>query len=212
MRRSGILKTWNDERGFGFIEPTGGGNDVFVHIKAFPPGIGRPIVGQSVTFAIEPGPNGKTRAHSVQISQARRERLKLRAELPARWTWPRLLVIPAFAILWLVVAFHRPVHPGVSLLYIGLSIVTFHLYAVDKTAAKNKRRRTPENTLHLLSLAGGWPGALLAQQLMRHKCAKSSFVRVFWITVAVNIAVFVACFVACFVAWHAGPLSRPWPT
>jgi uncharacterized membrane protein YsdA (DUF1294 family) len=96
----------------------------------------------------------------------------------------------------------------VSLLYIGLSVVTFHRYAVDKTAAKNKRRRTPENTLHLLSLAGGWPGALLAQQLMRHKCAKSSFVRVFWITVAVNIAVFVAVFVAL----HAGPLSRPWPT
>lgn len=208
MRRSGILKTWNDERGFGFIEPTGGGNDVFVHIKAFPPGIGRPIVGQSVTFAIEPGPNGKMRAHSVQISPARRERLKLRAELPARWTWPRLLVIPAFAILWLVVAFHRPVHPGVSLLYIGLSVVTFHLYAVDKTAAKNKRRRTPEITLHLLSLAGGWPGALLAQQLMRHKCAKSSFVQVFWITVTLNITVFVTVFVA----WYAGPLSRPWRT
>jgi uncharacterized membrane protein YsdA (DUF1294 family) len=92
----------------------------------------------------------------------------------------------------------------VSALYIGLSIVTFHIYAVDKTAAKNKRWRTPENTLHLLSLAGGWPGALLAQQLMRHKSAKSSFVEIFWITVAVNMA--------GFVAWHAGPLSRPLPS
>lgn len=199
MRRNGILKIWNDERGFGFIEPSEGGHDVFVHIKAFPPGSGRPVVGQSLSFEVEAGPNGKTRAHAVLLPRSRRERLKRRAELPARWTLPRLLALPTFALLWLVVALSWPVHPGVAAFYIGLSILSFHLYAVDKLAAKQGRRRTPEKTLHLLSLAGGWPGALLAQQLMRHKCTKTSFVAVFWITVAVNMA--------GFVAWHAGWVS-----
>ena len=85
--------------------------------------------------------------------------------------------------------------------YIGLSIVaSFLAYALDKSAAINGRRRTPEKTLHLLGLAGGWPGALLAQQLLRHKCSKGSFVAVFWITVAANVTVFIA--------WHSGLLTR----
>jgi len=44
--------------------------------------------------------------------------------------------------------------------------------------------------LHLLSLAGGWPGALLAQQLLRHKSAKAEFRQVFWATVVINIVIF----------------------
>jgi uncharacterized membrane protein YsdA (DUF1294 family) len=43
-----------------------------------------------------------------------------------------------------------------------------------------------------LGLACGWPGALLAQQLLRHKTAKGSFVATFWGTVVVNVAGFVA--------------------
>ena len=65
MRLSGNLRSWNDERGFGFIKPAQGGKDIFVHIKAFPPGTGRPTIGQVLTFEIEVGPNGKIRAHSV---------------------------------------------------------------------------------------------------------------------------------------------------
>jgi uncharacterized membrane protein YsdA (DUF1294 family) len=70
--------------------------------------------------------------------------------------------------------------------YCVLSIVTFAVYGLDKAAAKNGRRRTPENTLHLLSLAGGWPGALVAQRLFRHKNRKRSFRVAFWVTVAGN--------------------------
>ncbi|MCB2039416.1 MAG: cold shock domain-containing protein, partial [Rhodoferax sp.] len=42
MRFEGVVKTWNEERAFGFITPAQGGQDVFVHITAFPPRSGRP--------------------------------------------------------------------------------------------------------------------------------------------------------------------------
>jgi uncharacterized membrane protein YsdA (DUF1294 family) len=70
--------------------------------------------------------------------------------------------------------------------YGGLSVVAFLAYALDKSAARAGRWRTQENTLHLLALAGGWPGALVAQQQLRHKSAKTSFLVVFWATVLLN--------------------------
>jgi uncharacterized membrane protein YsdA (DUF1294 family) len=71
----------------------------------------------------------------------------------------------------------------------ALNLLTFALYARDKHAARTGQRRTPENTLHLLSLLGGWPGAWLAQGLLRHKTAKRSFQLVFWLTVAGNLLI-----------------------
>jgi uncharacterized membrane protein YsdA (DUF1294 family) len=70
-----------------------------------------------------------------------------------------------------------------------LSAVTFVVYGMDKSAAQSGRWRTPETTLHLLALAGGWPGALLAQRAFRHKTKKQPFRAIFWCTVAVNCAV-----------------------
>ena len=39
MRFDGKLKSWNDDRGFGFIEPLQGGQEIFVHIKSFRPAL-----------------------------------------------------------------------------------------------------------------------------------------------------------------------------
>ena len=58
---------------------------------------------------------------------------------------------------------------------------------LDKAAAQAGRWRTSEATLHLLALAGGWPGALLAQHWLRHKSAKRAFRAVFWVTVVLNV-------------------------
>jgi uncharacterized membrane protein YsdA (DUF1294 family) len=63
----------------------------------------------------------------------------------------------------------------------------FFLYWSDKLAAKRGDRRTPENTLHMIALCGGWPGALLAQQFLRHKSNKASFQTVYWLTVGINL-------------------------
>ena len=79
-------------------------------------------------------------------------------------------------------------------IYIGLSIITYIIYAVDKSAANKGAWRMQESTLHLLALAGGWPGALVAQQKLRHKSKKESFRFVFWVTVLLNFGVFVWLF------------------
>ena len=67
MRLEGTIKSWNDERGFGFIEPVQGGQEIFVHAKAFRVGNGRPQAGQYVSFEIELGPQGKKRAKEVEL-------------------------------------------------------------------------------------------------------------------------------------------------
>jgi len=75
--------------------------------------------------------------------------------------------------------------------YLVMSLTCFVVYAIDKSAARNGSWRTPERSLLLLGLIGGWPGALLAQQWLRHKTAKRSFQQLFWCTVVVNIGAFV---------------------
>jgi uncharacterized membrane protein YsdA (DUF1294 family) len=70
----------------------------------------------------------------------------------------------------------------------GLNMVTFLAYWQDKSAARRGAWRTPESTLHLLSLAGGWPAARLAQQTLRHKSSKGSFLLVYGATALLNTA------------------------
>ena len=67
-----------------------------------------------------------------------------------------------------------------------LSAIAFLLYRADKSAAEQGRWRTPESTLHLIALSGGWPGALLARQVFRHKTIKQPFRTIFWATVIAN--------------------------
>ncbi|HUR89594.1 MAG TPA: cold shock domain-containing protein [Ramlibacter sp.] len=65
MRFPGILRTWNDDRGFGFIAPKHGGPELFVHISAFPADGSRPVQGESVTYELGRGQNGKPQAVRV---------------------------------------------------------------------------------------------------------------------------------------------------
>lgn len=190
MRFKGKLKTWNDDRGFGFIDPIQGGQEIFVHIKAFGPGSARPQVNELLWFEVELGPKGKKRAKNVEFVRRTTSRSKVQesSALPGTGT---LVAIPGFVLLYLVVGFLWSPPLILAAIYVGASAATFFAYASDKAAARRGARRTPEITLHVLAFAGGWPGALLAQQLLRHKSRKTEFLVVFWIIVILNIAGFV---------------------
>jgi uncharacterized membrane protein YsdA (DUF1294 family) len=85
--------------------------------------------------------------------------------------------------------------------YLAVSIITFIVYAIDKSAARKGAWRKQESTLHMLALLGGWPGALVAQQTLRHKSSKRSFRAVFWATVVLNCGVYVWLFTPSGEAW-----------
>jgi uncharacterized membrane protein YsdA (DUF1294 family) len=70
--------------------------------------------------------------------------------------------------------------------YAVMSLVAVALYAADKRRAARGEWRVSETTLHLVALLGGWPGAWIAQQTLRHKRQKRAFMIVFWIIVAAH--------------------------
>lgn len=185
MRFEGTLTTWNDDRGFGFVTPVQGGEQIFVHATAFDARRGRPQVGERVSFEVELGPQGKKRGKNVRALIPAGTR-RGRPAGTAAWGPATMLAIPVFLLLYvgLTIAWKLPM--VVALGYLIASVVTFFAYAFDKAAAQRGAWRTSEGTLHLMALLCGWPGALLAQQLLRHKSAKDEFRAVFWATVVLN--------------------------
>lgn len=94
----------------------------------------------------------------------------------------------------------------VGVWYAAWSLVAFTGYGLDKAAAKRGASRVSEQTLHLVDVVGGWPGAIVAQQVFRHKTRKRSFRRVFWAGVVLNLAALVV--VAVLVVPAAWPAVR----
>lgn len=76
-------------------------------------------------------------------------------------------------------------------LYGLMGLVTAGVYGIDKHRAVRGARRVRERTLHTLEFLGGWPGALVAQQVFRHKRAKPSFYLVTWLIAALHVAAWV---------------------
>ncbi|QKN80754.1 DUF1294 domain-containing protein [Scandinavium goeteborgense] len=84
-------------------------------------------------------------------------------------------------------------HP-VMMWFLLANVLTLVVYGGDKMAARNAWRRVPESTLLTFGFVGGWPGAILGQQLFRHKTQKQPFKTWFVISVILNVAVLVALY------------------
>lgn len=202
MEQRGVLRSWDDEKGFGFIRSEQG--DYFVHISNVR-GERRPLQGESVYFVAGTDDQGRLRAQHMRSSELSLDRPAIRrkpnapaqpspANRPSRRHTPANLkrtfslvvatsAIPAIGA-WQAFTDNALLWP--LLLYIGMSVLSIFQYWHDKQSAQNGTWRTPEKQLHAVELLGGWPGALLAQQLLRHKTQKGSYQGVFWLIVLVH--------------------------
>ncbi|RZU02592.1 DUF1294 domain-containing protein [Rivibacter subsaxonicus] len=233
MRKHGRIVRWESERGFGFIrsDDAADAQEAFVHVRELRHGM-RPEVGQRVVYdEIHLGGRGPRAVAVVAADIASAGQSPKRppalhatasvavARPPQRGTprrpaaGPRepgatvliglpLIVVYAGVLLWAAASGRLPLM--VPLLVLLLSGVTFFVYWQDKYAASQRRWRTREDTLHAFALFGGWPGAWLAQLLLRHKSRKASFLTAFWITVFVHCAALGA------LLWLAPDGSRWW--
>jgi uncharacterized membrane protein YsdA (DUF1294 family)/cold shock CspA family protein len=184
IRYEGKITTWKDEQGFGFIAQNGGGPRVFVHVKSFTGSATRPAENDVVTYELTVNEKGQPRAANVAFVRDFASRVS-----PHRLGMSSLIAAFGFlGIVAMTVLFGKL--PFVVFgAYVGMTVLAFVAYAIDKSAARNNRWRIKESTLHMLGVAGGWPGALVAQQFYRHKSKKPAFQAAFWFTVVVNCAV-----------------------
>ena len=182
VRQQGVLADWNDDRGFGFITPSAGGSRVFVHVSAFPRGR-RPVTGCEVSYAEVRDERNRARASDVRYLGAGSVRRP-----GARGTSVALAAATLFFafLVGLVAMGELPVTLVAA--YGLFSAITFLMYGVDKSAAVQGKWRTSESTLHTIALVGGWPGALVARRVFRHKTTKQPFRTIFWFTVLGNCA------------------------
>ncbi len=181
MRYQGRITTWKDDKGFGFVTPNGGAEKVFVHISSFSNRRRRPEGNELVTYELKIDGKGRAQANAVAFVGEN----STSSAPPGRSSIPPIFAVCFIAfVVGAVIVGRLPV--VVLALYLVASLVAFFAYAFDKSAASRNQWRTQESTLHLFALLGGWPGALAAQRLLRHKSAKASFQATFWVTVVLN--------------------------
>ena len=176
MTAQGTVRSWNTEKGFGFIQGAHSSN-VFFHVRDFR-GAGAPAVGMAVVY------------EEIQVGGKGPRAMQVR---PAKATVPAGSGLAlALMLLWLGLlawgAATRALPPWVLGALGLLNAATCLAYALDKDAARKGRWRTSEKHLHLLAVLGGWPAAWWAQQWLRHKSSKAEFRAVYWATLLLNCA------------------------
>jgi uncharacterized membrane protein YsdA (DUF1294 family)/cold shock CspA family protein len=204
VREEGSIVHWDNDKGFGFIRSRAIAQDVFLHVRDFRSIDGdAPRPGLLVTFErIDVGGKGPRATAAMSVRQlaagrgstqvggvtSRRTRDARHRPKTAHSSGAILPLMTAYALCLVVIVWQRQVPWWVLPASAFLNAATFMAYWHDKRAATSGHWRVKESTLHLWSLAGGWGGAWLAQQLLRHKSAKASFRNVYWATVVAHCA------------------------
>lgn len=193
-RQQGTLKVWDDDRGFGFIEPEEGGERIFVHIKSIGEIATRPQPGDRVSFDVGKGRDGRPAAENVAIAGANpRDREAERRGLPpppVRIGMKTVLRLVGAVIILAFVTFAVSLgRAPLNLLwiYLALGAISFFRYWRDKRAAEKDTWRSTERSLHLLDLVFGIVGGLIAQAVLRHKISKPNFAMVTGLITAAHI-------------------------
>lgn len=174
----GKVIEWYDPKGYGFISTLSHDKKVFIHISMVQNNGLRPRLNDEIKFEISTDSKGRLSAKNAVILN-RTSRV-----LTGNFACFFLVLVCVSPVVFKSLLFLIP-------LYFSLSFFTYLMFARDKQAAKNNNWRTPENTLHLLSFMGGWPGALLAQNRLHHKTKKQPFKSILWLMIALNIIVFI---------------------
>jgi uncharacterized membrane protein YsdA (DUF1294 family)/cold shock CspA family protein len=197
MRLEGRITNWKDDKGFGFITPACGGDQVFVHIKTFVDRDKRPATNDVVTYELVFDTQKRARAAKVAFAHRRLtpryphgHGTRKPSAPPDRLVVPTFVSLAFFALLvWLAIT--RKLHVLVPVIVALTSLLAFFMYGADKSRAERGAQRTPETSLHFIAIAGGWPGAWIAQRVFRHKSKKAEFQTAFRLTVIANCAVLV---------------------
>lgn len=148
MRYQGRISQWREDRGFGFIAPSSGGEELFVHARAFVSRQRRPVGNEVVTYQIGVDASGRACARHVAFLRETRSSQRIAAgSRVARWFAGGFL---GFVV---VAAYFGRLPLALPLLVVIASLVAFLAYALDKSAARSKRWRIKETTLRLLALA-----------------------------------------------------------
>ncbi|WP_348945809.1 cold shock and DUF1294 domain-containing protein [Chitinibacter sp. FCG-7] len=168
--KQGKLVQWNGAKGFGFIQ-SGTDERVFVHISTLKrAGYFRPKAGDVLWF--EAGSDAKGRVQAVSIAPKKEGKPAV-----ASGANKDLIDYLMYGLLplFLLMVLSSPARWLLLAISAGCSVLVFAMYWLDKRQASQGGWRVPEANLHLVSLCGGWPGAWLAQQTLRHKTQKTTF-------------------------------------
>lgn len=236
----GEIKSWKDDKGFGFIKANGDKKDIFIHIRDLKHSNYTPKVGDRIGYKIVQNPDGRFRAYDAfMINPAQiitSNLFEVSLSKPIDPAGPRRTAfngpvnrkneikahsankysknnkstktennqkklgvhIILLALLPFIFSIYLLVYTRIFYVlfaYILMSLLIFIIYAMDKTKAHKNQWRTPERTLHLLELFGGWPGALITQRVIRHKNNKASYQNIFCTIVIIH---FISWFVFLF--------------